>query len=194
VQALYTNTIGNYNTTIGMNSLLNNTEGANNTASGHAALGSNATGSNNTASGYAALNTNTTGSNNTAIGYFADVFSSALTNATAIGHGAIVDASNNMWFGNTAVVGWGFGVAPGAAAIRVGTGATNGSGATLTLAGAWTNASDSTKKHDIKNISYGLSEVMKLRPVNYKWKGTNQQDFGFPAQEVKLILPEIVYG
>ena len=35
---------------------------------------------------------------------------------------------------------------------------------------------------------------MKLRPVYYKWKNTNQNDFGFLAQEVKLVLPEIVYG
>ena len=45
-----------------------------------------------------------------------------------------------------------------------------------------------------KNISYGINEIMRLRPVNYKWKGTEQKDFGFLAQEVKLILPEIVYG
>jgi len=171
-----------------------NTNGYQNTAIGNYALLNNTTGSNNTASGYNALLANTTGSNNTALGYAAGVSTGALTNATAIGNGATVTASNNMLFGNTAVVGWGFGVAPGAVAIRVGTGATNGNGATLTLAGAWTNASDSTKKHGIINITYGLNEVMKLRPVNYKWKGTNQKDFGFLAQEVKLILPEIVYG
>ena len=99
-----------------------------------------------------------------------------------------------MIFGNTSVVGWGFGVVPGGAAIRVGTGATNGNGATLTLLGAWTNGSDSTKKWDISTVKYGLAEVMKLRPVRYKWKITGQEDFGFLAQEVKNILPEIVYG
>lgn len=35
---------------------------------------------------------------------------------------------------------------------------------------------------------------MKLRPVTYKLKGTDSRDIGFLAQEVKLILPEIVYG
>jgi len=92
------------------------------------------------------------------------------------------------------VVGWGFGAQPGTAAIRVGTGATNGSGATLTKAGVWTNASDSTRKFNIKPINYGLNEIMKLKPVNYQMKGTGQKDFGFLAQEVKTILPEIVYG
>lgn len=35
---------------------------------------------------------------------------------------------------------------------------------------------------------------MKLNPVSYKLKGTNQKDIGFLAQEVKTILPELVYG
>ena len=99
-----------------------------------------------------------------------------------------------MVFGNGSVVGWGFGTAPGTNAIRVGTNPSNGNGASLTPAGIWTNSSDSTKKYNIKNISYGLKEVMKLRPVSYKMKGTNYQDIGFLAQEVKLILPELVYG
>ncbi len=191
--ALFSNTAGTHNTASGALALFTNT-GTSNTANGAQALYDNTTGSENTASGRNALNTNTTGTNNTAIGYNSDVSTSGLTNATAIGNGAIVTASNNMWFGNTSVVGWGFGVAPGSTAITVGSTTSNGNGANLTLAGTWTNASDSTKKHDIKNITYGLNEVMKLRPVNYKWKGTNQKDFGFLAQEVKLILPEIVYG
>ena len=35
---------------------------------------------------------------------------------------------------------------------------------------------------------------MRLKPINYQWKGSDQQDFGFLAQEVKTVLPEIVYG
>lgn len=35
---------------------------------------------------------------------------------------------------------------------------------------------------------------MKLRPVTYKLKGSDNQDIGFIAQEVKRIIPEIVYG
>ncbi len=144
--------------------------------------------------GYNAGNTNTTGTANTIIGYNADLTGAALNNAAAIGANASVTASNNMVFGDGNVIGWGFGVAPGAAAIRVGSNGSNGNGATLTTGGVWTNASDSTKKHDIKNIHYGLSEVMKLRPVTYKMNGTNYQDIGFLAQEVKLVLPELVYG
>ncbi|MBK7650880.1 MAG: tail fiber domain-containing protein [Flammeovirgaceae bacterium] len=30
--------------------------------------------------------------------------------------------------------------------------------------------------------------------MSYRWNGTDQADFGFIAQEVKEVLPEIVYG
>ena len=46
---------------------------------------------------------NTTGGYNTAIGALADVSAGNLTNATAIGVGAIVNASNKIRLGNTAV-------------------------------------------------------------------------------------------
>ncbi len=137
---------------------------------------------------------NVGGSRLTLIGHNANVSAPNLINSTAIGEAAVVTASNNMVFGNNAIVGWGFGVAPGAAAIRVGSGATNGNGATLTLTGNWTSTSDRTKKHEIDGIQYGLTEILKLRPVSYRWKGTDHMDFGFIAQEVKSILPEIVYG
>ena len=99
-----------------------------------------------------------------------------------------------MVFGDNNVVGWGFGVVPGPFAITVGTNASNGNGATLTLAGTWTSTSDSTKKRNITNINYGLKEVMQMRPVRYIWKNSDQEDFGFLAQELKHVLPEIVYG
>jgi hypothetical protein len=30
--------------------------------------------------------------------------------------------------------------------------------------------------------------------VTFKWKGTNNQDIGFIAQEVRNVIPEIIYG
>ena len=74
-----------------------------NTAIGASALYSNTTGDGNTAIGLSALLSNTTGSNNTVMGFQADVSVGTLTNATAIGNGAIVDASNKVRVGNTAV-------------------------------------------------------------------------------------------
>lgn len=193
-RALYSNTYGNLNVANGCLTLAMNSIGTNNVANGYAALRNNTSGDGNVAEGGSALYSNTTGSCNTAIGSDADVSANNLTNATAIGFSVKVTASNNMVFGNNNVVGWGFGVAPGSAAIRIGTSASNGNGATLTLSGVWTNASDSSKKYGITGIKYGINEVMKLRPVTYKLKGSNQQDIGFIAQDVKKIIPEIVYG
>ena len=47
--------------------------------------------------------TNTTGTQNTTLGYFADVSSANLQNSTAIGYQTIVNASNKVRIGNTAV-------------------------------------------------------------------------------------------
>jgi hypothetical protein len=56
------------------------------------------------------------------------------------------------------------------------------------------NSSDARLKKEIKNASYGLDEVMKLRPVSYKWKdGLDRATHnGFLAQEVQKIFPEVV--
>ena len=207
------NNTGIHNTVVGYQSLMSNTSGQSNTTLGSYTLNANTTGSFNVAVGREALFTTnceyttavgfqaggnnpavTAGNYSTFIGNNARPNSSGLTNASAIGNGAQVYASNNMVFGNNAVVGWGFGVSPGAAAIRVGTNATNGNNATLTLAGAWTNGSDSTRKCNIRDSKYGLNEVLMLRPVDFVWKGTDISDFGFIAQEVKVIIPEIVHG
>jgi len=91
------------NTATGVDALFSNTTGLENTATGVVALTSNTTGAQNTATGDFALHTNVTGSNNTAIGLSADVSVDGLVNATAIGNGAIVNASNKIRLGNTAV-------------------------------------------------------------------------------------------
>jgi hypothetical protein len=74
-----------------------------NTAIGVQPLTINTTGYNNTAVGYNALDNNKTGYNNTAIGYGADTNLDFHYNATAIGYQAIVNASNRVQLGNTAV-------------------------------------------------------------------------------------------
>jgi trimeric autotransporter adhesin len=193
-EALGFNTSGHDNTANGFDALYSNTTGWWNSAIGRNALYWNTEGYRNTALGLEALFSNKEGYHNTALGYGADVSASNLSNTTVIGANAKVSASNTFVFGSNEVVGWGFGVDPSGAAIRVGTSTSNGNGATLTLTGVWTNASDITKKYDIKTINYGLNEVMKLHPVTYKLKGTNNQDIGFIAQEVKKIVPEIIYG
>ncbi len=57
--------------------------------------------------------------------------------------------------------------------------------------------SDSRHKQSVTDIQYGLSEVMKLKPVSYQWKneklkcgtGTN---LGFIAQDLETIIPDVV--
>src|SRR6266849_6594407 len=100
--ALFSNTTGSENTANGAGALTSNTIGFNNTASGVNALLDNTTGSYNTASGTFALLNNFTGNYNTALGYDADVLGN-LNNATVIGAHAVVDASNKIRVGDTAI-------------------------------------------------------------------------------------------
>jgi len=65
--------------------------------------------------------------------------------------------------------------------------------------------SDAREKKGIADLEYGLKDVMKLRPVTYKWKQENvgsvvlpekekREIIGLIAQEVQQIIPEVVYG
>jgi len=105
--ALSSNTEGFDNAAVGADALRENTTGELNTAVGSQALLDNTTGSQNTALGEAALGSNTTGSGNTALGFGADVnlgpFGFPIDNATAIGARARVDASNKIRLGDTNV-------------------------------------------------------------------------------------------
>ncbi len=56
-------------------------------------------------------------------------------------------------------------------------------------------SSDRRLKKDIGEIKYGLSELMNLSPVSYKWKNGDQgEKLGFIAQDVMDIVPEVVNG
>jgi hypothetical protein len=53
--------------------------------------------------------------------------------------------------------------------------------------------SDIRMKTNIKNLKYGLSEVLKFRPVSYTWKSdANSKKIGLIAQEVQDVVPEVV--
>ena len=56
--------------------------------------------------------------------------------------------------------------------------------------------SDARLKKNIKPLSYGLAEVMKLNPVGYNWidPGDTKNKIGLIAQDVKKIIPEVVVG
>ncbi|SHG23960.1 tail fiber domain-containing protein [Chryseobacterium sp. OV279] len=70
----------------------------------------------------------------------------------------------------------------------------NGNG-NATLAGSLTQNSDIRLKKDIVDNTYGLSEISKLRTINYRFKdeqrGTDKK-IGFIAQEIKAAMPELV--
>jgi len=58
------------------------------------------------------------------------------------------------------------------------------------------NTSDRRDKKDINELSYGLNEIMQLRPVSYNWKDSKLSNgkpkLGLIAQEVKEIINEVV--
>ena len=64
------------------------------------------------------------------------------------------------------------------------------------------NTSDGTLKKEIKNLTYGIQEVMKMNPVSYNWKQEingkydpsipKELKLGFIAQELENIIPEAV--
>jgi len=55
--------------------------------------------------------------------------------------------------------------------------------------------SDHRLKTNIVPSKYGLSEIMKLQPVNYEMKSNpGVEHVGFIAQDVKQVIPEVVGG
>jgi len=56
------------------------------------------------------------------------------------------------------------------------------------------NTSDMRDKKNIRDLNYGLNDVMKLHPVKFNWKtGVNQNDkIGLIAQELQKVIPEVV--
>jgi trimeric autotransporter adhesin len=142
IRSLQFNTTGFYNTSTGSTSMHFNTTGSYNTAMGYLSLDANTTGNFQTAVGSLSLQTNGIGFGNTAIGAEADVSFSALNNATAIGYTAIVNASNKVRIGNSAVT-------------------------RIEGAVPFSTPSDGRFKYDVQEDVKGLDFIMQLRPVSY---------------------------
>jgi hypothetical protein len=58
----------------------------------------------------------------------------------------------------------------------------------------YTSLSDFRLKKNIADLSYGLKEVLKLRPVSYLWKKRPEDGLalGLIAQEIRKVIPEVV--
>ncbi|MEP6514023.1 MAG: tail fiber domain-containing protein [Parafilimonas sp.] len=56
------------------------------------------------------------------------------------------------------------------------------------------NTSDARGKTNIRDLNYGLKDIMKLRPVKFNWKNNADEGdkLGVIAQEIKKVLPEVV--
>jgi endosialidase-like protein len=56
------------------------------------------------------------------------------------------------------------------------------------------NTSDRRDKTNIKNLSYGLNEVLLLNPVKYQWKNRENEGYkiGLIAQDLLKVIPEVV--
>lgn len=58
----------------------------------------------------------------------------------------------------------------------------------------WMTVSDERKKHNIEDLSYGLDQILALRPVSFNYNFNNQHTIGFLAQQALPIVPESVGG
>ena len=166
------NIAGNANTGVGSAALEASNAGGN-TAVGASSLRSNQSGNNNTAIGYGALYNSggtsfTSGNNNTVIGSFTNI-TSGKSNSTAIGAEARVTADNTIRLGNSSIV-------------------------TISGQVGFSTSSDIRIKKNITNSKYGLSTLLKLRPVDYTLISNNLEQVGFIAQEVQKLVPEVITG
>jgi hypothetical protein len=211
-QTLKTNSTGGQNVAIGQSALSLNNLSNYNTAVGYEALrnaetaGTNSNQGFNTAIGYQAGTYSTpltTGYNNTFLGTYTYSTVNTVANSTAIGYQAFVNQNNMIQLGNTSVTlvntSGVLKTVNGTTSTSTATGAlqvTGGAGITgaLWVGGAVTTGSDRRIKKDIVNTSFGLKEVLQLRPVDYKLISSNENEIGFIAQEVKQILPSVVNG
>ena len=50
-------------------------------------------------------------------------------------------------------------------------------------------SSSARYKEEISDGAFGLNDVLNLRPVTFKWKGRDEADLGFIAEEVEKVNP-----
>ena len=178
-----------YNTALGIEALANNTTGVRNTASGYRALVSNTIGTDNTASGVRALYNNTTGERNTANGVLALANNTTGSDNIGIGFEAgigLQSGSNNIYIGNDG--------AEESDTIRIGD---SGHGNAFIAGVQIVPASSRRFKQDIHEMDKASSDLMRLRPVTFRYKkeydsGEGRLQYGLIAEEAAEVYPELV--
>lgn len=55
------------------------------------------------------------------------------------------------------------------------------------------NSSSARYKTNIGGLTFGLTDLMKLRPVMFDWKNTGKTDIGFIAEEVNAVNPMLAF-
>lgn len=199
----YTGT-GSSNIGIGVGAA-RSSSGNGNIAIGISAMDSTGAGSSNIAIGNSALYQGTSGAYNIAIGVNALNGSGIGDGNIAIGNrGQWTNSSNKLYIGDLnpgltdlpLIYGDMTSTTTGAVGIKT----TNlQSGMAMTVAGKVYaddfiySSSDARLKHDIKNLSeIDYQKILKLRPVSFTYNKNNSKGFGFIAQELEKLYPEMV--
>ena len=171
-QALYDTNTGHSNVALGNYAMYGNTTGYLNTACGYGALycGSGFTGTYNTAVGVQAGYSTTTGYNNAIHGAYAGyAITEGHTNTligTNSGYGLLTGDNNTCLGGNAGRAASPSGnITTGNNIICLG----DNSITDIYCADTSISSSDERDKADITDFTHGLSWVLKMRPVTYKW-------------------------
>ena len=109
----------------------------------------------------------------------------------------ISDGNNEIIFNQNFVP-----ITDNTAALTIGTSTNRWN--TIYAANGTIQTSDGNLKKNITPLSYGLSELLQLKPVSYYWKSEKfntleipnekkQLKLGLIAQEVEKVIPEVVY-
>lgn len=69
-----------------------------------------------------------------------------------------------------------------------------GSIANTGTATSFNTSSDARLKHSIATLTGALERVRALRPVQFRWNSTDEQDEGFLAHELQQVAPRAVTG
>lgn len=163
------NTSGQHNSFVGVTTGNDNVSGNENSFYGAHAGYFNSTGSFNTFVGNFAGENNIGGNYVTLLGFEADVTNGSYSNAMALGSGALVNASNTVVIGNTAVTSIGGQV-------------------------GWSTLSDGRLKKNVQSNDLGLAFINRLNTVSYEYKAEGQAGIrysGLIAQDVESILNEL---